>query len=348
MPGIACSAPTDVKRAIVGLLISGLAIYLAMRNVPLQDISLDRFPIDWRFVMLSCCGVIWSVVLRGYRLKRLLPQDDPVSRQLLSGSTAVLYMINNLVPARAGEVARVVMINRAGTSTASTIVTAVVVERMFDGIMLSAMLLGAIFVADVDPWLERWFQGVGTVLGAGLLSVVALEWTHRRDPARADRWISRVTGWFPARVGSVVQTQLSGVLGGLNLVGAPRRLAEVVVLSALIWIVTATAFFTLGLGYSAGAMGGGWLIGPFSTGAVAVASTVPAAPGFLGVFQVTVKEAMVLIGSQPAAAFHYANLLWIVNWITNNLLGIYYMIVLGIGVSDLKTAGRVDTHSSHS
>lgn len=346
--GIACSAPIDVKRAIIGLLVSAIAIYFALRNVSLEEIALDRFPIQWRFVCLSVVGVVSSVVLRGYRLKRLLPSDDPVSRRLLSGATAILYMINNLVPARAGEVVRVVMINRAGTSNVSTVVTAIVVERMFDGITLSAMLLGTIFLADVDPGLERWFQGVGAALGTGLLVLLVLEWVHRRDPARAERWIAGLTGWLPAPIGRFAEGQLSGILEGLNLVGAPKRGLEVAGLSVAIWVVTAGAFWTLALGYPAGEMGGGWLMGPFSTGAVAIASSVPAAPGFLGVFQVTVKEAMVTIGSQPAAAFHYANLLWIVNWLTNNVLGLYYMLVLGIGVKELRSAGRVDTGSRHS
>src|SRR5205814_6805198 len=126
----------------------------------------------WLVPALAALAV--AVVLRAIRWRYLFaPETRPpfgaTMRALLVG-----YFFNNVLPARAGEAARVVALHRsAGTSRAELAAT-VVVERIFDVLSLVVLLLVA------SPWLPRvgWstsaYVFAAAVAGGSLVLVVGV------------------------------------------------------------------------------------------------------------------------------------------------------------------------------
>jgi uncharacterized protein (TIRG00374 family) len=327
-----------VKRIALGIILSLAALFLAARNVQLEDLAaLGDQPIPWGYALSAGVVLFAAVILRGWRLKMLLPKDDPVSVHTLSGATAILFLVNNLFPARAGEVVRVMIIKKHSGSPLPTLLTAIVVERCLDAVALVLLLAAAIWSVDVSPELGQWAMRLGMIVGIVTIGIVVLEVVHRRDSERVDRWVRRCT---PKRFGDRIAAFLMQVLCGLNLTASPSRFVAIVGASLGVWIVTSASFYWLLVGYAPEVLPHTPWAGPIVAGAVALASSIPAAPGYLGVFQLTVKESLEALGSQELAALHYALLLWAVNWLSNNILGLYYGLRLGVGWSDLKQANR--------
>ncbi len=132
------------------------------------------------------------------------------------------------------------------------------------------------------------------------------------------------------------------MLDGLNLMESPGRSIGILASSVAVWSITALGFYLLTLGYPGEVMPRTPFVGPIITGAVAFAASIPAAPGYLGVFQLAVKEALEMIGATEIAALHAALMLWVVNWVSNNLLGAFYAIRMGVGWSQLKRERALD------
>ncbi len=327
-----------MKRILFGIVFSLVALFLAARNVQLDDLAaLGDRSIPWGHALSGGVVLFVAVILRGWRLKLLLPEGDSVPVRTLSGATAILFLVNNLFPGRAGEVVRVVVIKKQCASPLPTLLTAIVVERCLDAISLVLLLMAAIWAVDVSPQLSLWAMRLGGIVGAAVVALVILEMVHRRDAARVDRWVRHCT---PQRFGERIATLLEQVLSGLNLTASPLRLAAIVSLSLGVWIVTSASFYWVLAGYAPEDLPHTLWAGPIVAGAVALASSIPGAPGYLGVFQLSVKESLEALGGQQLAALHYALLLWAVNWLSNNLLGLYYGVRLGVGWGDLKSAAH--------
>ncbi len=329
-----------MRRVGIGIVLSVVTLLLAARNIRLDDLgTLRDLPTPWPHIVAGGLMLMIGVIIRGHRLRLLLSRDDPVPRSVLSGSTAILYLVNNLFPARAGEIVRVVLIRRSSSSALPALLTAIVAERCMDGITVTLLLLSAVLALDVSAAMTGRATALGLLMALALILLVALEAAYRRDPARARSWLERCT---PGRFGVRLRGPIESVLSGLNLVESPLRSAGILAVSILIWCCTACAFYLVLLGYPAETMPHTPLAGPVVMGAVAFAASIPAAPGYLGVFQLAVKEALELIGAEQVAALHAALLLWAVNWVSNNLLGVFYALRMGVGWSELKRDTALD------
>src|SRR5437763_10546226 len=163
-----------LRRAVpwVGLAVTIVAGYLAVRGVRWNEAWIALRSSNWWWVLPAIAALAVAVVLRAVRWRSLFA---PERRPPLGATTRALlvgYFFNNVLPARAGEAARVVALNRsAGTSRAELAAT-VVVERVFDVLSLVVLL----FVAS--PWLPdvSWATSAAIlagILGAGCVLVVA-------------------------------------------------------------------------------------------------------------------------------------------------------------------------------
>lgn len=321
-----------MKRALIGLVLSVVALLIAARNIRTEDLAaLQEQPVPWAYALLGGVVLMAAVIMRGFRLKLLLPAKDPISSSVLVGSTAIMFLVNNLFPGRAGELVRVVLVRRASVSALPTILTSMILERCMDALTLVAIVLCAVFALDISPDLSDWALRVGALVGLAICCVFALEVGYRHDPGRVHAWLERV---LRGRLGTRIRILLEQILSGLNLAESPLRLLAIVATSAATWLITSAAFYVVLLGYSE-LPHTPWA-GPIVAGAVAFASSIPAAPGYLGVFQLTVKESLLALNVNEVIALHYALLLWAMNWLSNNLLGIYYALRMGVGWSDLR------------
>ncbi len=136
-------------RGALGILLSALLLWWTLRGVDLRDV--------WRVLSNSSIG-LWAACtvaataifpLRARRWEALLvPIAGRLSFSPLWQSTAVGMMMNNVVPARAGEFARAFALSRAEPRVKFTAAFAsLAVDRLFDG----AVVLLLMIVAMLDP-----------------------------------------------------------------------------------------------------------------------------------------------------------------------------------------------------
>ena len=178
---------------ILGLIISALALALAIRWSGWQQLRLALMQVDLRFVLLAVFVFLLSMMARAAAWQALLNWQFPYLRVL-----AVLnegYFLSNLLPFRLGEIGRAIILSRSSSGRVISILSSIFTERLYD-MVLAVTLLFVLFPYAVDlPGAVRVALILGVILGLVVFGLITLlrksefvEAILRRLPGGLDRW----------------------------------------------------------------------------------------------------------------------------------------------------------------
>jgi glycosyltransferase 2 family protein len=263
---------------VVGVAASAFFTYLAVRDVDIELFweALRDSDLIWLVPALGLLAV--GVVMRAWRWQFLFYEHTRPPLPALIRALIVGQFFNSILPARGGEVARIVVLHQeTQTSRVETLGTAVV-ERLYDVLALLVLLFAATpFLPDVN-WLRR-AAILGSVLG--VLVVVGIVVVDRWG-ARPVRFVLKPLTRIPRITLEHVDRASANLIQGLGALHRPHLAIPAFLLTLGSWLVLAAAFwcvleaFHLGLGYAAGVL---ILI------TTTLALVIPSAPGGLGVFE---------------------------------------------------------------
>ena len=231
-----------------------------------------------------------QVVVRAARWRLLLGRDEDAAQLpfgLVTRALLIGYLGNAALPARLGEAARSGVIARAAHRAFGTVLGSVLLERLIDIVALAVLVLVASMFAPV-PALVVEVAALSLVIGiGGGLTLVIL-----------GQRLGRVASAAPVGL-----RQRAMALGRHLLAGAiyPGRavIATAVALSVLAWLLEAGLFLaaatSIGINLP---LGSAVIIGA----AGALATAVPAAPGYIGTYDLAVAAVGAGLGLDPATA----------------------------------------------
>ena len=292
---------------VLGLVVSAAFGYLAVRDVRPSETWHALANTQYAWLVPGTLLFALAFLVRAVRWQSLFaPARRPALRPVVE-SLFVGYLANNLLPARAGEAARVVALNKlARTSVAETTAT-ILIERAFD--VLSLLLL--LFV--MLPWLPHiaWLQTAAILALAVIVVLAALAAVLVRYGERPLRFAVRPLGRLPfipqESVARAPGNFLHGLAGLLN-----ARVGLVAFgLTTFSWIVLGVSFwcvmeaFHLGLSPLAGLL---VVIG------IGLAMILPSSPAALGVFEGATVLVLSAYSIDNAEALSYALVLHAMNF----------------------------------
>jgi uncharacterized protein (TIRG00374 family) len=284
-----------LARAIVGLAISAVAVYLVARQVDLAaaaDVLRGANP-GWVGATVAC--IVVDVTLRALRWQGLLAPVARLRLATVAASLLVGYLANNILPARLGELVRSHHLgDRTGVSRASILGT-VVVERVVDTGALVAIASAAIVVLSVRGIVASAVL-LGLALTGILVAALALALVAHRLPY-ADRVVAAVERW-PAVVRAASQLR-----GGLAVAGRPRTMAGAISWSIAAWAATIVAFALAGQAIGVELT---WGQAALLAAGVSLVTAIPAGPGYIGTFELAAVEIAKAVGVPADSAFALA------------------------------------------
>ena len=260
---------------------------------------------NYWFLVPAVAAYLVSIYFRALRWTVLLRHLKPVTTRRLYPVVVVGYMANNLLPMRLGELVRSYYLGeREGISKTSALAT-IFVERLFDALVL--LLFIAVIMVFVPltglansfsdqyglPWPALAALVSVPFLGAFASGVILAVYPARAEAAL--RWLVRP---LPQRF-QVMSTDLTlKVLEGLASLRDPKLLSTLFLLSLPVWFLEAAVFFILGFPFGlddAHANLGAMAVTMVLVTAISnIGSSVPAAPGGLGLFEIIARETLVL------------------------------------------------------
>ena len=120
----------------IGLAAFGLSIFF--KNVDLHKLGYEIVSVN-PLIAISCAILaVASLWFRALRWKIMLPSSRKAHKRGLFPIVAIAFMINNILPARLGEAARVVLLWKKNNYTAAQSIGSLILERMLDMLAFSS------------------------------------------------------------------------------------------------------------------------------------------------------------------------------------------------------------------
>jgi uncharacterized protein (TIRG00374 family) len=149
-------------------------------------------------------------------------------------------------------------------------------------------------------------------------------------------YTARIGQWFidhflPARLREKVRDIMNKFLDGLASLRSPWTILMVFFTSVLIWLLETVKYWFVmhAFGFNAS-----FFILMLMNGVVNLATTIPAAPGYLGTFDAPGIAILQASGIELAVATGYTLVLHLALWVPITLLGAYFLANEGIKWSD--------------
>lgn len=292
--------------------------YVALNNIQLSKVwdALRTCNLWWLLPALAV--FLLGNVARAMRWRSLFaperrPPAGPVANAMLVG-----YFYNNILPARAGEPIRIVVLSQRGQAAPVEIVGTVALERLYDVLAILVIF----FVAE--PWLPHvsWFGAaavaaivlaVGIAIAAGLLVVFGDRPVRLLlKPLGRLRWVSA----------DRLERTVAELVHGLSGLRRPAVAIPAFLWTVLAWVLSALAAWLLTLAFP--------LNLPVTCGillvvAVGLGMILPSPPAAVGVFEGAALIALNAYGVSHDAALPYALMLHALNFVPFVLVGMFLL-----------------------
>jgi hypothetical protein len=277
------------------------------------------------FTWLATAAALYAVVtlLRAERWHRVLHLSGVEPHRADSYAlTTVGYMGNNVLPARAGEGLRVVLLDRKTDAGIRKLLGTVVAERILDAVALGAIFVVVVYGVLRETTLPSDRPLVVAAVAVALLAIGLVVFRVLRSRGAL------------ARVHDFLRP----------LAGAPRALLSrpgLILLagSFLIWAVEASVYLSVARAVDLEISGMGALYIVALTNLFAM---LPAAPGYVGTFDAAVVFSVKAIGGTGSAAFSYLLLLRFVLFVPITAVGLIVLVARYGGWSRMRAATRAE------
>lgn len=318
----------------LGVLVSAVFFAWFLRGLSLDQVWRDLVQANYWYLIPGVAVYFLAVWARTWRWQYLLRPMASLSLRRLFPIVVIGYMGNNVYPARAGEVIRSYVLLRNANVPVSASLATVLVERVFDGLVMLLFVFVAVPFVDLPGWLN--FTVIAATLAFavafGVLVAVAL-W-----PQVFLRFYGCIEALLvPARWRSRARGILELFCTGLSALRHPRHLAMILFTSILIWLTETTKYWVLMHGFSFHVP---FIVLMLMTAVVNLATTIPSAPGYVGTFDAPGIKTLAAFGVPESVAAGYTLVLHAALLLPITLLGFFYMWRESVSWSDFRAAAR--------
>jgi uncharacterized protein (TIRG00374 family) len=310
--------------ATLGVIISGVFLWISFRDLNLEAVlsSIQQANMGWLlagaavyFLAVTMIALRWRFLLRSIKTIPLKPLTELVT---------IGYMGNNVYPFRAGEVLRIILLQRNHQVPIAKGTTTVIVERVFDGLVMLTFILVSLLVLDISSPEVRRIVMFAAPLFLAALAVFLVLAARPNILRRLREFADRV---LPGSLRKPLSGIVEDVLSGLEGLRSPADLAGAVICSFLSWGIEAFVYWLVSFAFN---LNVGYPVMLLVVGVVNLAGLIPASPGQIGVFEFFVGLVLVAVGVDETLATAYALTVHVVIWLPVTLVGFYFLVRQGL------------------
>jgi len=300
---------------VVTVIVTLLFSYVALSNINLSLAWRALRTSDYWWLTAALIAFSLSILTRALRWRSLFARGRRPPVGVMTNATMIGYFYNNIMPARAGEAARVVVLTQRSTTAPVEIVGTVVVERLYDVLAILVIFFAA------EPWLPHvsWFGAAALaalVLAALIIAAATVLAVYGDRPLRLLlRPLRRLSLFSGERLEHTLD-ELTHGLSGLR----HRQIAiEAFLWTIVAWMLTALCAYLVSLAFH--------LHLPFACGvlvavAIGLSMILPSPPAAIGVFEGAAILALKAYGLPKSTILPYALVLHAVNFVPFVIVGL--------------------------
>jgi glycosyltransferase 2 family protein len=261
-----------------------------------------------------------ATLVRGERWQRLLRDEGAVPpRADTYALTAVGYMGNNVLPARAGDAIRVVLMAPPGRTSRRTVVGTLLAERILDVVVLVVLFV---------------------VVGYGLLGTVGGGKVEIIAGAAVVVLVGCAVGWRLVRRSERLHGLLAPIASATLGLRRAHHALLLVGMTLVVWAVEAAVWISVGaaVGFHMGPLDGIYLVALAS-----VFAMIPSGPAYAGTQDAAVAIGIKALGGTGGTAVAYLLMLRFVIVVPITLVGLILLVVRYGGIKKLRLARAAES-----
>ena len=310
---------------IIGFLISILLLYFSLRGIAFRQLFITFKNADMRFVFLPLLCILLALALCSYRWSKVVGNEVRFRDSFVS--VLIGLFINNVLPARIGEIARGYALARRKGISFTYSVTTVFVDRFFD--LVGLLIITFIFLPE-DSLPNSLARAIYMLLGlfivcATLLIILSREGVADRIACR----LARVNKPFIARFSK----RILEIQQNLRRISSPLNLIYFIAIAVVTWLSMSTGlyFAMLALGVKIA-----FVKVPFICALLNMGLVIPSSPGYIGVYQFLLVYLLSIFNVPKYEAFA-VSLLFHASWyLPYNILGATFLMKEHLKIQDLQ------------
>jgi glycosyltransferase 2 family protein len=305
-----------VFRSLSGLAFGGLCLWLAIRQVDGVKLVEALGQIEAKWLVFSLGLYALDVAIRIRRWQGLLNKTKHLKYGQVAIALIAGYTVNNLLPARLGEIYRANFIKRQFGISRSSALGSIVIERLMDGISVTSILgIGILALAASGRAAGTTLTIVvlvsACVFTTALIFVYHIRFFSPKIERLNFRWLNNKLADFAKSLEALRDRTIWRSVG-----------LTIIIYSIEILMVWA-ALKAVGVD-----------IGPLATfvvlGATALSTLIPTAPGYIGSLQLAYILSLQMFGFGAPQAFVAATVFQVFLFGSLVIVGLTILFILNI------------------
>ena len=307
-------------------LLSAIALIWVFYDVEWSALTEQVQQLSWGWVSVIVAFDVLSFYVQGIRWKMLL---EPVGRLTYLKTTQAIYVgmfSNELLPLRAGEIVRGVLVSRWVKRKFHDILPSMALERLFDGIWFSSAMIITALLVDVPPQIH---VATNVLLGMSIIGIAVFIWVVKKT-----HFAESAPDHKPTGLAEKLKHALFEIRQGLKQIGLGGRFFSAFGVSGVLHVVQALAFLSVlkacGIELPVLAQIAVFLV-------VQLGIAIPNAPANVGTFQLFTVLGLTFFGIDKSSAAAFSVVAFAILTVPVVLLGVLSTLYAGLSLTAVRT-----------
>jgi hypothetical protein len=317
------------KHAIVtvfGLAVSIILLYFALRGIEFHQIWATLKKTNPALAFIPLVFIACAVCLSSHKWAKIAGSD--VRFRETAVAMLIGLFINNVLPARLGEVAKGYVLSRKTKLSFTYSLASVALDHFFD---ITALLLIALLFfprAHLPPAIS---EGISVVIGVLLCCVVMIILLSRGGFAdRLSARFTKIEGSFLSRFGG----RIIEVQENLKRISSPLTIIYLLIVAACTCLSMSMAlyFVILALGIHSVS----FKAIPFVYAFLCFGVSIPSSPGYVGVYQFVLVYLLSIFGVPKHEGFAISVIYHVSWYVPYTVVGFFFSLREHLRVRDIR------------
>lgn len=323
-------------RLFLGLAISAFFIAFTVRGLKFNEFLHYLLGAQYWWLIPGVLAYFLGLVARTWRWHYMLRHIKSIPMYPLFRLQAIGYMGNNVFPARAGELLRSVVLKQEYNVPVSSSLATVLIERLFDGLTMLLFVFVALPFVDFGSTELASYRPLVAVFTALFLGALAVFLFVAARPDTARRIYEPIVHKIiPQGLQPRILELADRFMLGLESLASGRDVFMIFVTSVVIWLFETMKYWFV---MHAFPFAVSFVTLMLMNGVVNLATTLPAAPGYIGTFDGPGIAVLMAAGVDRQIATAYTLVLHVALWLPVTLLGAFYLWRSQIKVDEARVA----------
>lgn len=308
-----------------GLVLSVVLLYLAMKDLEVKTVLSTLKMIDFWVLSLTLIFIILSCVLGAIKWSRIVGYGVKFNETFVS--LLIGLFVNNILPARLGEIARAYVLSKKKAISLPYSISTVLLDRFFDLIGLLGMSFVFFPRAALPPRVSRMLF---TFVGLLLLGIAILISASRR--AVISKLIRKIAE-SRKPISDKVMGRIIEIQENLKRINSPESFAILSLIAFFQWFSMSVSLYFVIRSFNVSL--DPYYI-PFVCALLNMGITVPSSPGYIGLYQFLLTYLLSLFGVPKHEGFSVSIVYHALWYIPYNALGLLFVTVEQIKFKELR------------